>query len=101
MLGTPTRLQQLCSVILLDCVLGYVAAENPGGDISPAISEAQRIAGQRGDNLTVVVSICGTELDYQGLEAQVNSLEEAGAIVFTSAFQAAQFAVQIVEGKNQ
>ena len=109
MVDSTQRIQRILSeaedptvaVILLDCVLGYVAAENPGGDISPAISEAQRIAEQRGDNLTVVVSICGTELDYQGLEAQVNSLEEAGAIVFTSAFQAAQFAVQIVEGKNQ
>ncbi len=89
------------AVLLLDCVLGFVAAEDPGGDIAPAIAEAKRTAQQRGDSLSVVVSVCGTELDIQGLDAQVHSLEEAGAIVFTSAFQAARFAAQLVTGRNE
>ena len=89
------------AVLLLDCVLGFVAAEDPGGDIAPAITEAKRTVEQRGDNLSVVVSVCGTELDHQGLESQIHSLEEAGAIVFTSAFQAAGFAAQLVTGKDK
>jgi succinyl-CoA synthetase alpha subunit len=89
------------AVLLLDCVLGFVAAEDPAGEIAPAIVEAKRTAQQRGDNLSVVVSVCGTELDYQGLGAQVSALEEAGAIVFTSAFQAAGFAVRLVTGKDK
>jgi FdrA protein len=81
--------------------LGFVAAEDPAGDIAPAIAEAKRIAQQRGDNLSVVVSVCGTELDHQGPETQVYSLEEAGAIAFTSAFQAARFAAQLVTGRGE
>ena len=89
------------AVLLLDCVLGFVAAEDPAGDIAPAISEAKRTAEQRGDDLSVVVSVCGTELDDQGLEAQISVLKDAGAIVFTSAFQAAGFAVRLVTGKDR
>ena len=100
MVDSTQRIQRILSeandpevgVILLDCVLGYVAAEDPAGDIAPAISEAKRIARKRSEHLTIVASVCGTELDHQGLEAQVNVLEEAGAIVFTSGFQAARFA---------
>jgi len=87
-------------VILVDCVLGYVAAEDPGGDIAPAISEAKRIARQRGDHLSVVASVCGTELDPQEMGAQVQSLEEAGAIVFTSGYQAARFAAGLIDGRE-
>ena len=88
------------AVILLDCVLGYVAAEDPGGDIAPAIAEAQRIAKQRGDTLSVAVSVCGTELDSQGFDSQVDILEKAGATVFKSGFQAARFAAALVTGRD-
>lgn len=88
------------AVILLDCVLGYVAAEDPAGDIAPAIREAKRTAKQRGHHLSIVVSVCGTELDYQGLDSQINLLKEAGATVFTSGFQAARFASQLISGRD-
>ncbi len=108
MVDSTQRVQRILSeaqdpqvaVILLDCILGYVAADDPGGDIAPAILEAKRTARQRGDHLSVVVSVCGTELDNQGLDAQINLLEQAGAIVFTSAFQAARFALQLVSGRD-
>ena len=108
MVDSTQRVQRILSeaadpqvaVILLDCIMGYVAAENPGGDLAPAILEAKRTAKQRGDHLSVVVSVCGTELDYQGLDAQINLLEEAGAIVFTSGLQAARYTVQLVSGRD-
>ena len=109
MVDSTQRIQRILSeandpevgVILLDCVLGYVAAEDPAGDIAPAISEAKRIARKRSEHLTIVASVCGTELDHQGLDAQVNVLEEAGAIVFTSGFQAARFASGLVTGREE
>lgn len=108
MVDSTQRVQRILSeaedpqvvVILLDCILGYVAADDPGGDIAPAILEAKRIANQRGDHLSVVVSVCGTELDSQGIDAQINLLEEAGATVFISGFQAARFAAQLVSRRD-
>ena len=88
------------AVILLDCILGYVASNDPGGEIALAIIEAKKIAKQRGDELTVVVSICGTEIDHQGLDQQVAVLEQAGAIVFKSGFQSAEYAVQLLSGRS-
>ena len=88
------------AVILLDCILGYVASDDPAGEIASAIAQAKRTAKQRADELSVVVSVCGTELDLQGLDDQVALLEEAGATVFKSGLQAAQYAVQLVAKKD-
>ncbi|MBC8282081.1 MAG: hypothetical protein H8E48_14975, partial [Chloroflexi bacterium] len=89
------------AVILLDCILGYVASDDPGGEIAPAIVQAKRTAKQRGDELSVVVSVCGTEIDHQGMDQQVAVLEQAGATVFKSGLQAAEYAVQLVSGRTQ
>ena len=88
------------AVILLDCILGYVASDDPAGEIASAIAQAKRTAKQRTDELSVVVSVCGTELDLQGLDGQVALLEDAGATVFKSGLQAAQYAVQLVAKKD-
>ena len=108
MIDSTERIQRILSeaedqqvaVILLDCILGYVASDDPAGDIAPAISGAKRTANQRGDHLSVIVSVCGTDLDHQGLDDQIDLLEEAGAIVFTSGLQAARFAAQLVTGRD-
>ena len=84
------------AVILLDCILGYVASDDPGGEIAPAITQAKRTAKQRGDELSVVVSVCGTELDLQDIDQQIAILEQAGAIVFKSGLQAAEYTVQML-----
>jgi succinyl-CoA synthetase alpha subunit len=84
------------AVILLDCILGYVASDDPGGEIAPAITQAKRTAKQRGDELSVVVSVCGTELDTQDIDQQIAILEQAGAIVFKSGLQAAEYTVQLL-----
>ena len=88
-------------VILLDCVLGYVATEDTGGEIAPSISKAKLAASHRGAYLSVVASVCGTELDQQGLDSQIHALEEAGVVVFTSGFQAAKFAAGLVVERDQ
>ncbi|MFC2078749.1 acyl-CoA synthetase FdrA [Candidatus Bipolaricaulota bacterium] len=82
-------------VLLLDIVLGYNASPDPAGDLAEAIVDAKHSATEAGRHLTVVASICGTDLDPQGLEAQEQILQAAGAIVFPSNAQASQFALEL------
>ena len=73
----------------MDFILGDHVSDDPAGDLGHAIVEARRIVSSRGGRLSVVASICGTELDPQDLGMQTQILEEAGAIVFQSSLNAA------------
>ncbi|MFM8319650.1 MAG: acyl-CoA synthetase FdrA [Chloroflexota bacterium] len=84
------------AVLLLDFILGYVSSSDPTGDLLEAINSAKAIAGLRGDSLLVVASICGTDLDPQGLDRQHKQLEQAGVTVFSSNFQAARFCADLL-----
>jgi FdrA protein len=81
-------------VILLDVVLGLGAHPDPGGDLAPAIAEA--IA--TGEDLAVVVSLCGSVGDPQGRDRQAAAFVEAGASVHLSNAHAARKAVELVGG---
>ncbi|HWF24980.1 MAG TPA: hypothetical protein VG275_06020 [Solirubrobacteraceae bacterium] len=78
------------TVILLDVVLGYGAHPDPAAEFVPAIARA---CAERGE-LVVVVSLCGTENDPQGLERQGRRLHDAGALVTRGAASAARLALQ-------
>jgi FdrA protein len=82
-------------VLLLDLVLGRAAHDNPAEPLAAAISDAREAAARDGRVLTVVASIVGTEQDPQGLRAQTDALESAGAIVLPSNAQAARFAAGV------
>ena len=89
--------------------LGYQAVTTPGslkayhevlsrygtldwkGALAPAIEAA---LSRRGGALNVVVFLCGTKGDHQGLEAQAARLLEAGAVVTRSNAHAAQLALE-------
>lgn len=86
------------AVLLLDFILGYISSLDPVGDMIDAIRNAQEIAAGRGAHLTFVASICGTDLDHQGLSQQKNVLEGSGVIVFPSNAQAAQFCSRLIQG---
>lgn len=79
------------AVVLLDFILGAIASRDPVGDMLEAIRGARQAAAARGGHLCVVASVCGTDGDTQGLEGQVRALVEAGALVFPSNAQAAEF----------
>lgn len=79
------------AVVLLDFILGAIASRDPVGDMVEAIRGARRAANCRGGHLCVVASVCGTDGDAQGLDGQVRRLIEAGALVFPSNAQAADF----------
>jgi len=79
-------------VLLLDVVLGHGADPDPAGGLAEPVRAAVR-AGK-----AVVVSLCGSSGDPQGLGGQAAALRDAGAAVFLSNAQAARFAVGLVEG---
>jgi FdrA protein len=78
------------TVILLDLVLGYGAHPDPAGDLAPTI--AQAVAAR--PDLNVIVGLCGTDGDPQGLQRQRARLVEAGAAVTRSNAHAARLALQ-------
>lgn len=79
------------ALVLLDFILGAISSRDPVGDMLEAIRSAQDAARRRGGHLCVVASVCGTDGDAQGLEAQTRKLAEAGVLVFPSNAQAAVF----------
>jgi len=83
------------AVLLLDVVLGHGAADDPAGDVAPAIEAARSTARAHGRELAVVASVVGTAADPQGLAAQTARLEAAGAWVLPSNAQAARAAAAI------
>jgi FdrA protein len=80
------------AVLLLDVVLGHGAHADP----ATGVADVLRAAGP--DAPAVLVSLCGTDQDPQGLDAQARTLAAAGAEVHLSNAEAARRAVAIVEG---
>jgi FdrA protein len=76
-------------ILLLDVVLGRGAHPDPSAELAPAVAAAVE-AG-----LSVVVSLCGTVGDPQGLARQAGALAGAGASVFRSNAAAARAAVRL------
>jgi len=78
------------ALILLDCVIGYGAHADAAGELAKAIIEAK-------SGVPIVVSVCGTEGDPQGLTASRDALAAAGAIVMPSNAQAMRFAKLVLD----
>lgn len=83
-------------VLLLDVVLGHGAHPDPASELAPAIAAA--IAD--GDDLAVVVSLCGSAGDPQGRDRQAATLVEAGASVHLSNAHAAREAIELAGGPS-
>jgi FdrA protein len=79
-------------VLLLDVVLGHAAHADPAAELAPAIAAAI----EQGDDLAVVVSLCGAAGDPQGRDRQAKAFTEAGASVHLSNAHAARKAVELV-----
>ena len=80
---------ETASVVLLDVVLGFGAASDPAGDIADAV----RVATDAG--IVVLASVCGTDRDPQGLEAQEERLRHVGAVVYPTNAAAARAAAAL------
>jgi FdrA protein len=84
-------------VLLLDVVLGHGAHDDPAGELAPVLADAVRTARADGRELALVVSLCGTEGDRQGLVRQAEALAAAGAVVHRSNADAARVAATLTE----
>jgi FdrA protein len=85
------------AVLLLDVVLGHGAHPDPASELAPALADALATAAATGRDLAVVVSLCGTAEDPQGLDRQVAAFVAAGASVHLSNAAAARKAVELLE----
>lgn len=103
MIDTRLRVQRLkkeaqdpsVAAIVLDCVIGYGSNGDPAGALAAAVKEARALA--RGRHITYIVSICGTDGDFQGRAEQQRKLEDAGVIVLGSNAQAGKLASEIMK----
>lgn len=86
-----------CAVLLLDVVLGHGAHPDPAALLAPAIAAARDRARGAGRDLAVVISLCGTRGDPQGLTDQAHRLRDAGASVHLSNAAAARAASALLE----
>jgi FdrA protein len=77
------------AAVLLDVVIGYGAHSDPAGEIAGTCAEIA--AG----GAAVVAYVLGARADRQGFDRQRRTLQDAGAIVTTSAAQAARVAAAI------
>ncbi|MDO4787841.1 MAG: acyl-CoA synthetase FdrA [Johnsonella sp.] len=68
-------------VVLFDVVLGYGSHEDMAGALLPAIRLLQDKAKQSSRRLHFVATVCGTTRDYQGYDAAVKKLADAGIYV--------------------
>ena len=89
------------AVLLLDFILGFNASSDPAGDLAPAISQVKGEARKRGGALCVVASVCGTKEDPQDYTRQAKLLEDAGAVVFPSSAQTAQFCAAFIRALQE
>lgn len=88
------------AVLLFDFIFSPAAPADPVGAHIEDIKKAQELAKQRGGKLAVVASICGTDADLQGLEAQRKKLLDAGVLVCPTNYTAAKLAAKIVKLRN-
>jgi FdrA protein len=85
------------AVIFLDVVLGFGAHPNPASELAPAIAKARKTAAEAGRYLDVVAVVSGTDEDPQDMAAQIQMLQESGAIVETSNDAAARHVGRLLQ----
>jgi len=88
------------AVILLDVVLGFGAHPDPAGELAPVIAKAKAKAQDAGRYLEVVAVVSGTDEDPQDLNAQIQQLKDAGAVVDTSNERAVSYVGRLLKTLN-
>jgi len=86
------------AVILLDVVIGYGSHPNPKEILIPTIKKIRESGKQSNRYVSIVASVCGTDIDPQNLEEQTKALEQEGVLVFSSNAKAA-YAAGLIANK--
>lgn len=92
MLDNDLRLRRLqqelddpeTGLVLLDVVLGEGAHPDPASELAPAIAAGRKAR----KDVEFVALVVGTDEDPQGLESQIEQLQQAGATVFRTTAEA-------------
>jgi FdrA protein len=85
-------------IILVDCVLGYGAHDDPAGSLAEAARAARATAESAGRELSIIASVTGTDADPQVRSRQVEALTAAGVHVAPSNAAAARWAAEALRG---
>lgn len=83
-------------VVLFDVMLGYGSHEDMAGALLPAILELKEQARREKRKLFFVSTVCGTRKDYQGYDAAVKKLAQAGVIVCETNKTAVRTALRLI-----
>lgn len=84
-------------ILLFDLLLGYGIDKDPAGTIAPSLRKIREQAEIEHRYISIIASICGTDLDPQDYEKQKKTLEDLGVIVQDSNGRAALLAGLIAE----
>ncbi len=90
------------AVIYLDFLLGYALHPDPAAVMAEAIKNEKELAKNEGRNLTVIATICGSDVDPQGYDDQKQKLIDAGVIIAETNEGAVNIGIEIInnlEGK--
>ena len=88
-------------IVLVDCVIGYGAHDDPAGNLAKAVRRAFAAARAEGRELIVLASVTGTDLDPQNAPAQKKKLEHAGVIVAESNAAAVRIAIDLLKPSRE
>ena len=89
------------AVIYLDFLLGYALHPDPASVMSKVICEEKERAKKEGRNLTVIATICGSDLDPQNFDKQAEILKESGVILADTNVKAVNLAMKIIKGTEE
>lgn len=88
------------AAVLLDIVLGYGSAPDPGGALLGAVEEAKTAAKRRGGEMAFMAHVCGTDSDPQPAGEQSEKLSGAGVVLFPSNAVMSATAALVVGGES-
>ena len=84
------------AILLFDVVLGYGSGETIAQDLLKGIRSVQKTAKEKGKEIILVATVCGTDEDPQGMQQQIKILEDAGVFVHTGNAKAVVFVLDIL-----
>ncbi|MCD8793664.1 acyl-CoA synthetase FdrA [Staphylococcus gallinarum] len=84
------------AVIMLDNVIGYGSHDDMANELAPTIQKILNKVKADGRSLVVLATVVGTEHDYQGYQAQIETLKAAGAIVCDTNDQMVRTALNLI-----
>lgn len=85
------------AIVLLDNVIGYASNEKMASILSKTVKEAKEILLKEGKEVVFIASVTGTMEDPQNYSNEVETLKEAGILVFESNASAVRESINILE----